>query len=327
MQATDSNSIPPLAGSQRWLYLASGMLLGALFLYLAARNIELGEAIAALGSIEARWVLMTLGVYVLIAAVRIIRWRFMFADQDRPGLRYAADAFFLGKLGNNLLPGRMGELLRAAALGRLLPQVGFSGTIATIVIEKAFDALVLAGIIGLCLFIAPLPDWLRGMGVVIPVVFTLLLLALVAVDRGHQRLDALLASEPGGLLGRLLGLLRGMLRKFTTGLHALRQARHLAAIAVLSVLAWSLECLIIYLCIQALGLDLPAGAALVTLAFLYTGSLMPTAPGFIGTYQLFTVAAMTLYGVDETSAFALGVFLNLCVMFFYTLTGVITLVM
>ena len=68
-------------------------------------------------------------------------------------------------------------------------------------------------------------------------------------------------------------------------------------------------------------------AAVVSLVFLCVGSMLPAAPGFIGTYQLFIVAALQLYAVSDTSAFALSVFLNLYVIVLTSILGVVAIVL
>ena len=72
-----------------------------------------------------------------------------------------------------------------------------------------------------------------------------------------------------------------------------------------------LEAYTFFLLMHAFSIDAPYMAAVITLIFLCIGAMVPSAPGFIGTYQLFIVAGMHIYGVPETQAFALSLFLNL----------------
>ena len=76
-----------------------------------------------------------------------------------------------------------------------------------------------------------------------------------------------------------------------------------------------------FLCLQAFSINVPFSAAIVSIVFLCVGSMLPSAPGLIGTYQLFIVSALQLYAVSSTSAFALAVFLNLFVIVMTTVLG------
>ena len=73
------------------------------------------------------------------------------------------------------------------------------------------------------------------------------------------------------------------------------------------------------------GLNLPFVAAIVTGVILSVGMMLPAAPGFIGTYQFFTVTGLQLYQVVESKALAIAVFLNLFVFAITTLLGIIAL--
>lgn len=75
--------------------------------------------------------------------------------------------------------------------------------------------------------------------------------------------------------------------------------------------------------IKAFSISAPYMAAVVGLVFLCIGSMLPAAPGFIGTYQLFIVAGLQVYGVPETQAFALSIFMNLYVMVLTSIVGVL----
>ena len=78
---------------RRWLYMLSGVLIGALFLYLTARNVDLDEAAAAIYAINALWLIPLTLIYTLTFVLRGLRWQLMFPDQSRPSLRHAFDAF------------------------------------------------------------------------------------------------------------------------------------------------------------------------------------------------------------------------------------------
>ncbi|NND69930.1 MAG: hypothetical protein HKN19_20230, partial [Halioglobus sp.] len=116
-------------------------------------------------------------------------------------------------------------------------------------------------------------------------------------------------------------------RKFSSGLHTLRGGRRFTASSLMTVGVWMLETLIIYLCFLAFAIDLGPGAAMVTLALLTAGSILPSAPGFIGTYQLFVVSALSLYGIEETNSFAMSVFLNILVVSLTSTLGIIALLL
>lgn len=309
-----------------YLYLLAGLLIGSVFFYLAARKVNFEEALAAIYAIHLLWLLPLTIIYILNLLMRSLRWRLMFPDESRPSVRNAVDAFLFGKVGNSFMPGRLGELLRASVMGRLLPRVGMSGTLATILLEKIFDAFGVLILLGVALLSAPLPPWLTKAGLTMIGVFPAILLVLWLMGRAGEQNMYHSDTDVSGLASRIKGLLFGVLRKFSTGLYALRTARHFALLSALTLVIWFGEVCVMYICFQAFSIPAPFVAAVVTMVFLSVGSILPAAPGFIGTYQLFIVAALTLYAVPESNAFALSIFLNLYAIVMISFLGLLAVV-
>ena len=329
MNLEDSESAEAAQSSsplRRFLYLFVGLLIGSVFFYLAARKVNFEEALAAIYAIHLLWLLPLTVVYIWNLLIRSLRWQLMFPDESRPSFRYAVDAFLIGKVGNSYMPGRLGELLRASVMGRLLPSVGMTGTLATILIEKLFDVFGVLILLGVALLYAPLPPWLTKSGLTMIGVFPAILLVLWLLDRAGAQNMYHPDTDVSGLTSRIKGLLFGVLRKFSTGLYALRTARHFTLLSALTLILWSGEVCVMYICFQAFSIPVPFVAAVVTVVFLSVGSMLPSAPGFIGTYQLFIVAALTLYAVPESNAFALSMFMNIYAIGMISLLGLLAVV-
>lgn len=309
---------------QRWAYMLSGIVLGAIFLYLAARNIDLNEAMAAIYAMDKLWVIPFTIIWLLNILFRSLRWQYMFPDDSRPSLRYALDAFVLGKVGNNFMPGRLGEIVRASVIGKFYPRVGLSGSLATIMVEKTLDSLAILLMLGVALLSAPLPEWITRAGMTLIVFFSLLLLVLWFISEANAR-DAFQprAAAPDGALARLRGLVLKLVSKFSTGLHTLRTVQHFTFSSVLTLFIWAGETAMMFALIKAFSISAPYMAAVVGVVFLCIGGMLPNAPGFVGVYQLFIVAALQVYGVPETDAFALSIFMNLYVVILTSVLGVL----
>ncbi len=310
MGTVDGKPMRVLLTYQRWLYLLAGSLIGGTFFYFAARNIDLDEALVLIYNIDAAWLLPFTVCWLLVLFLRGMRWRIMFPDDSRPRLRHALDGVIIGKVANNLIPARLGEVVRASVLGRLYPQVGLTGCFATIVTEKTFDVLAILAMLGIALFFAPLPDWIVSAGMWLVLVFSLLLLALWYIGRVELSEPAT-PAQAANYVSRIKSTLHVVIQKFSLGLHSLRSLQHFSPCAFWTLLIWVLEAYTFFLLMQAFSIDAPYMAAVTALLFLCVGAMVPSAPGFIGTYQLFIVAGMHIYGVPETQAFAFSLFMNL----------------
>jgi uncharacterized protein (TIRG00374 family) len=206
-------------------------------------------------------------------------------------------------VGNNVLPFRLGELLRVLYL-RSRSSLPTSAGFALVFLERVLDlqALTLLAIACLPLLL------LRGATVPALVAFLAAVvgttLGVLAAGRHPQRLVAALR-----LLARPLGpVAQGWLGEraatFTRGLAGFQSLAVAAGAAASTVGLWTTSALSMQFWIWAFGLRLPWYAPLVMLVYVSAGVLLPAAPGFVGTYHFFLQAALASFGVDRETATA-----------------------
>lgn len=277
-----------------WLGLAVSVVL----LALAARGVRLEELVAALGRVRVGWLAATAATLVVRFWLTAVRWDVLLRPVRQIGRHRLLAVTMVGFMANNLLPARMGELVRAYALGKCegLPA---SLAFATIVLERVFDGFtLLAFLVGGFLVLQPRP-WLVLSAVGSFAVYLTALAVLVWV-RGGGRADPLLRRLPEALRGRTARLLDS----FALGLHVLGDARALARAGLLSLALWLVGALTVWTLFEAFDLALPVHAAFVLLAVVAVAVALPSAPGYVGTFQAGTVAALALYAVPESVAFS-----------------------
>ena len=120
-------------------YGLAGLLVSVLFVYLAVRKVDLLESLRVLGSLDLRWIVAGMLVYLLIALpIRGLRWRLILREQKLLSLKEILAPIYVGYMANNVLPARVGELYRAHFLGRRA-RISRSGAMASIVLERTFE--------------------------------------------------------------------------------------------------------------------------------------------------------------------------------------------
>jgi len=275
-----------------------GTLLSAFFLWLAFRNAQRGEVLAALQRVRLDLLLATVVLTMAAYFLRAWRWRFLLLTVRPIGMRPLWNATMIGFMGNNLFPARLGELWRAYLVGRSAG-ISRSSALASIVIERLFDTFVLLGLFALVLASHRLPEAVRGWGGY-----------LVAVSAPIYALLVLLKVRPGIFLRlverfapeRLRTRALEITRNFRDGLGVLGHPRAMLAALLLSVAMWASLIGVVVLCFGALDLDLPAEAGVVVLVVMAIGTMVPSAPGFVGTLQYAGTLALKPYGVDPSIA-------------------------
>ncbi len=291
--------------SHRALSTGVGLGITFLFLWLALKDVAWAEMRDAFARADYRWVAPAA---LLVAAdywFRALRWRHLIPERTIPAKRLFP-ILIVGFAANNVIPARVGELWRIWGLSRH-EGVNKSVGLATLVVERVFDGLTLVFL--LALFSALVPS--NGQADAIKYGFAALfggvlagLLLLVGFGEHVERLVSRAARPlPAQWQARLLAVLR----RFTEGLHVFQQPRRLVGVVGYSLAAWLSEAVVYYLLMHAFGVALPArrmvGGAILVLTLINLGILLPSAPGYVGTYEYFgRLALVEVLGVPVGQA-------------------------
>ncbi|NET49323.1 MAG: flippase-like domain-containing protein [Merismopedia sp. SIO2A8] len=269
-----------------------GILVGVLFFWLALRQTSWTEVSQILGTIKTSWVVGAIAAYITSICIRTTRWqKLMWAMKPLP-YRSVALALIVGYAMNNLLPARLGELFRANFAGRRY-NIPRSAVIGSIAIERTLDGLIVV----LCLVIGrffiqsnPLLNQVTIAGFVLFVGIFLILLAL-----GHNDQLGHLVWVPEPILKRI--------RSFQGGLSGLNASLLVPAIA-LSAIVWLFEMLAQWCILNALGVSLNWQQLLPLIGVVSLSTLIPSPPGFVGTFQYAYVSILGLLGYSSAQGIA-----------------------
>ena len=132
-----------------------GTAISLVTLYLAFRNVPLQDLIAYLWSINYLWVIPSVLVSLSTYALRTVRWQFILASSYRVGFWQAFSPMVIGFMMNCILPARVGEVARPLVLQKQ-QGVPFSAGLATVAVERVFDAVSLLGLFAVVLMVVPL---------------------------------------------------------------------------------------------------------------------------------------------------------------------------
>jgi len=284
------------------------LVVAAVFLFLAFRHVPLADLGTALGRFDLRWLLPAFLISFTLQVFRAWRWQLELRPLARIGLGKLWVVTSVAYMAINLLPARLGEVVRPWLLSRRAP-VSMSNVVGNLVIEKTMDSIVIVFyiLVGL-LTTQDLPPWVRR-GALVPAVAAGLLVGLVVLLwwKGEPFVDRWIVRFLPERFGA--GLTR-VLRALLDGMKILPDGRLLGTVFVVSLALWFLPILSSYVIIRAFSFDVPFSAAVIVFIFIGFGTALPNAPGMIGTYQYACQLALGLFGVDATSALAYGLVLN-----------------
>jgi uncharacterized protein (TIRG00374 family) len=304
-----------------------GLAITVVCLWLALRGVDFRDVASDMA--RANWPLL-LGLsipgHVLALYLRALRWRHLTdpIQSIEHGPLFRATA--VGFMANNLIPLRVGEVLRAWYLGRETG-ASTSALFGTVILERVIDSAVFLLLVGVIVGVYGLRLGAGGVAVGVPLLVVLsapmaFVLALRFWPAPAVRLSGAVlrpVSEP------LAARIQDAVRSFAEGLGAISRGGHLFWIAFHTVVIWLVVSpLPFWAGIASLDLDLgtpmrTAAATYVLLTAVGIAVAIPSAPGFFGPYHLACRAALTRFGVPEAQALAVGTLVH--AIFWITVTA------
>jgi uncharacterized protein (TIRG00374 family) len=302
----------------RWK-LVVGLLLSGAFLYLAFRGARFAEIAAALRSANYLWMIPMVALTLFAFALRAWRWRYLLAGVHPVPFGPLFSSTMIGFMGNNLLPARLGELLRVYSIGHAAG-ISRSAALGSIVLERILDIFVLLLLFATVLVSGRLPGEVRGWGGYLLGVSTPILIGLILFRvRANLFLSLIRRFAPAVFRDRLLHIAAN----FREGLSAMSRSRELLLSIGLSLVMWNCLVGVVVCTFRSMGLVLPPAAGVVVLVIMAIGTMLPSAPGFIGTLQYAGTLALLQYGVDRSVALSFTLIYHASQWFPVTLIGLV----
>lgn len=293
---------------KRW-YFWVGLLVSAGFLFLALRGQNFPELWNAIQSANLIWLIPAILVYFLDVWVRSWRWRYLLRPVQPISPSKVFPIITMGYMGNNIFPARAGELLRAAVLKRRYA-VPVSTTLATILVERIFDGVVMLGFIFFNLrelsglssssgFIGSIRSLALWGSIAFLGALAIFLLTAIFPKRAETVLVKIIKAL---LPSKWREGATSIIQRFMGGLESLRSPKEALMVFITSIAIWLLETLTYWFVMRAF----PIGVSLFTLMLMNgivnLSTTLPSAPGYIGTFDAPGIALLSAYGIAPAVA-------------------------
>jgi uncharacterized protein (TIRG00374 family) len=306
-----------------------GIILSALGLYLAFRNVPFAELIEYMVSIQYVWLFPT-GVVVMLSFVfRVIRWQIILESTRKIGFWPAFHPLMIAFMINCILPGRVGELARPAILKKN-EKVPFSTALATVAAERAFDIsfiILLFMVVLLFVHIDPGTQISIGKYVLnketlqkivfgmVQLSFVLILgMILVSVRSTRVFINNMIIKSPDlafflgnrsrqKITDRICTPLVGLVDNFALGFDLIRSPRKMILCLGLSLIIWILAAFSYYVfSLGCPGIDLSFAEMTAVMVIICVFIALPSVPGYWGLWEAGGIFALTLFGISSQEA-------------------------
>jgi hypothetical protein len=293
---------------KKW-HLWLGVLISVVFVWLALRGLKLDEFWGAVTQANYVWLIPGILVYFVGMWVRAWRWHYLLKPIKQIPTRTMFPITTIGYMGNNIYPARAGEVLRAVILKRK-EGVPVSASLATIIVERIFD-----GVVMLAFVFINLPELARltadsgfvgniqqvaiyGTGAFVGALIIFLLAAMFPHTTAKIGLWFIQRLTPQRLHGKIIG----SMNKFLDGLASLRSPLNVLMVFFTSVLIWLFETLKYWFVMHAFPFKVSFFTLMLMNGIVNLATTIPSAPGYIGTFDAPGIAVLGAYGVDQATA-------------------------
>lgn len=301
-----------------------GLVISAAALYFTFSRMDLRSVMGELRAADPFLFVLSAAAITGVFWIRAWRWKVILAPVADVPFRSRFSAVTIGFMGNNVLPARVGEFMRAYALSRTEP-VPIVASFASLLIERIFDGILVIALLFVAMALPDFPPFSGSQAIELPGVDATITIAGLAKSMGVVIIAALvvigmLVAFPRRAVRTLEAAVRVLPRKvrrpivdaleaFLSGTGVLREPILLLRIAAWSLFLWVYNAVGAWVAFRAFGFDLPFTAALFLQSAIALAVSVPSAPGFVGPYHgmvVFVLAKLWGAPAEQAGAFAIG---------------------
>lgn len=287
---------------QLWL----GLIISTIFLFFALRGLDFSEIWSALKSANYFWLIPAVLIYFIGLWLRAVRWRIFLHPIKalRIGKLFAVTA--IGYMGNNIYPARLGELIRAYVLKRE-DNIPVSTSLATIIIERVFDSIVMLGFILLNLSVInemshsiEIRQTIDTVSIWGTVIFFTTFFVFILSAIFPEKISRLYKTILGWLLPeKINSKFQGIVDKFFSGIQALASPLNTIYALLLTIIIWLIETGFYWFVMRSFPFQVSFGTLMLMNGFLNIFTIIPSSPGYIGTFDAPGIALLSALGIDQ----------------------------
>ncbi len=282
-----------------------GVALSVAFMFLAVRNVDFRQMQNAFAVANFWYIFPTLAIVFFSHYLRAVRWRYLLLPVKRIEMRTLFSSLMIGYMFNIFLPAHLGELVRAYVVSKKRP-LPAGAVFGTIIIERIIDVFTLLLLMALTFIVFPFPDWVRKSGYLSFVGIIVLFAILVLMKKHQGRALTIIGKLTASLPARFSARIGHLIRSFLDGIVPLQKKEHYLVVIALSLVIWACYGYAFQLVFYAFDFvsiySLPWMAALVLLVITTISVLVPSSPGYIGTYHYLCQLSLGLFAVPASPA-------------------------
>ncbi|MCP4634132.1 MAG: flippase-like domain-containing protein [candidate division Zixibacteria bacterium] len=301
-------------------FILIGIIVSASFLYLSIRKIDFSQVGNAFSSADYIWGIPTAVLIMFTMWLRALRWRHLLFKLKPIENKSLFSSVMIGFMSNNILPGRLGEFVRAFSIAGK-ESVPKTAAFATIIIERVFDSFAILLMLGICLILFPFPGAVKKVGYLTLAANIIVLLILYSLSKWPEKTTNIAAAITRKFPRKIDVFVMNLFNRFREGLGVFKDGATVWKVSFYTAIIWFITAVSNYFIFIALGIYPPFISVFVVLVIVAFVVMLPASPGFIGTFQYGCTVALSLFGIPKEISFPFSIILWSCQYFPVTAIG------
>ena len=331
--------------------LVLGVIISALTLYLAFKNVPFSDLTTYVISINYLWVLPAVVVVLISFVLRAYRWQVILGSTRKVSFWNAYHPLMIGFMINSVLPGRVGEVARPAVLKKK-ENIPFATGLATVAAERVFDVIIMILLFAALLTTVQIDpnlditvgEYHLNRAVLLTAgrgIFNLLLLLLAGIiiisfDTSRKAINSLIMRIPQlfffagtefkkNARQKVCTPLVNLVETFSYGFALIKYPAKIIICLSLSLVIWILSALAYYLMAQGCpGIGLSFAELFAVMIIICFFIALPSVPGYWGIFEAGGIFGLTLFGVATKDAAGFTLVNHVIQMFPIIIAGIIS---
>ena len=280
------------------------------------RHVHLADVWAQMRAADNSTLVWGTLLFFPMMVIRAARWQVLMRPIGPVRTWYAWRATLIGFAASNVLPARIGEVLRPYLLARS-ERLDTASTFATVIVERLLDGLAVLALLALYLSGAtgphprtPLMATIAVSAALVAAGILVLLLVTALLSARPDRVGRLVRRSELVLPARFALVLARLAERFSHGLGVARSPRLLMVSLLWTVGLWLTISAQTWMVSSAFGIEMAPGATFLLQALLVIGFAVPTPGGVGGFHEAYRIGVTTFFGAGNDAAVGAGLVLH-----------------
>jgi glycosyltransferase 2 family protein len=302
-----------------------GVIISIIVVFFLLRSIDYTQTVTAIMSFGLISFVTGILIYSSSFVFRSLRWQLIVHPIKAISFTNSLYIIFISYFCNSVLPARIGDLIRGSLL-TLTEDINFFTSISTVIFDRTLDGVTLALLFCFSLLISGNdlkfdPNLNFFILLIIVLFFTLLIIYILDLSVILKMLSPLQKISP-----KYSKILIDSILNFHSGGEILKLGKiAIFKLFIFSIFVWICEASLFYFVLYKIGIVIPISVLFILLAVVNFVIMIPSAPGYIGTFETAFVLVLVLYGANNSLALSGALIIHIIWFFTTIVFGLISM--